>query len=272
VAVDDEGVVGVRIFMRWGFVVGDRSVKAVRAVDTATHPRARGRGVFRALTMRGVEEMTAQGVDWVFNTPNKQSMPGYLSMGWDRLGRLSVAIRPAGPGSIPQLVAARVPAELWSEPTSAGEDVVSVLSDDKELADLLASQPQHHGGVRTSRSAAFLRWRYAASPVGYRAMLAGASLSDGVMFFRLRRRGPSTEVVIADAVVPAGNARVTAKLGRRVLEGSGGDYAVTVGATRPRGWLRVPRIGPLLTWRHLADGDRPPIKRWELSTGDVELF
>ena len=272
VAVDGEGVVGVRMFMRWGFLLGDRAIQAVRAVDTATHPRARGLGVFRALTLRGVDEMTAQGVDWVFNTPNDQSLEGYLSMGWERLGRLPVALRPASVRVVPRLAAARLAADLWSVPTSAGEDAASVLAEEEELAELLASQPPGGGGVRTARSAAYLQWRYGAGPVGYRALLAGSSLRDGVVFFRLRRRGPATEVAIADAVVPAGDARLAGRLGRRVLEGSGGDYAIAVGAARPRGWLRLPRIGPVLTWRALADPGAPPIEQWELSTGDVELF
>jgi GNAT superfamily N-acetyltransferase len=274
VAVDEEGLVGVRIFMRWGFDLGDRSLHVVRAVDTATHPRAQGRGVFRALTMRGLEEMKVQGVDWVFNTPNDQSLPGYLSMGWQRVGRLPVALRPGRLGTIPRISSARVPADLWSVPTSAGEDAASVLSDEQDLAELLSSRRGFAAdGVRTAASVDYLRWRYGASPVGYRALLAGPSLRDGVVFFRLRRRGSATEVAIGDVVAPALDPRQAGRLGRRVLQASKGDYAIVLGPARPRGWLRLPRrIGPLLTWRPLADVTAPPIERWELSAGDVELF
>jgi hypothetical protein len=258
--------------MRWGFQLGESAVRAVRAVDTATHPRARGLGVFRTLTLRGVQEMTAEGVDWVFNTPNDQSLGGYLSMGWRRMGRLPVVIRPAGVRVVPRLAAARVPADLWSVPTSAGEDASAALADAAEVAELLASQPPDIGGMRTTRSSAYLQWRYGAGPVEYRALLAGSSLRDGAVFFRLRRRGPATEAAIADVMVPAGEARLAGQLGRRVLEASGADYAIAIGPARPRGWLRVRRIGPLLTWRALADPDAPPIEKWELSTGDIELF
>jgi hypothetical protein len=272
VAVDDQGVVGVRIFMRWGFLFGERAVEAVRAVDTATHPRARGLGVFRALTLRVVDELKSQGVDWVFNTPNDQSLPGYLSMGWQRLGRLPVLLRPAGVRVVPRLAAARVPADLWSVPTSAGEEAAAVLAHAGELEELLASQPARQGEVRTARSAAYLRWRYAAGPVTYRALLAGHSVREGVAFFRLRRRGPATEVAIADVLVPSGDARLAGRLGRGVLQASGGDYALALGSVRPRGWIRSSRIGPVLTWRALADESAPAIGQWELHTGDVELF
>ena len=273
VAVDEEGVVGVRIFMRWRFRFGDRSIRAVRAVDTATHPRARGLGVFKALTLHAVEEMKAEGVDWVFNTPNDQSLPGYLSMGWQRVGRLAVALRPANARVVPRLVSARVPADLWSVATSAGEDAASVLSEADELDELLSNQkPVAAGAVRTDRSPAYLRWRYASGPVGYRALLAGSSLREGVVFFRLRRRGPATEVAITDVVVPAGDARLIGRLCSRALDAGAGDYAIVVGPARPRAWFRLRRIGPLLTWRPLADSGAPPLGQWELSTGDVELF
>ena len=272
VALDDQGVVGVRIFMRWGFLFGERALQAVRAVDTATHPRARGLGVFRSLTLLGVDELKVRGVDWVFNTPNDQSLPGYLTMGWRRLGRLPLVLRPAGVRVVPRLASARVPADLWSVLTSVGEDVASVLADVSELDELLASQPTRTGDVQTARSAAYLRWRYAAGPVTYRALLAGSSLRDGVAFFRLRRRGPTTEVAIADTLVPAGQHRLAGRLDRLVLQTSGADYAIALGSVRPRGWLRVRRIGPVLTWRALADSGAPGIGQWELSAGDVELF
>ena len=50
VAVADGEIVGVRLFMRWRFRRGTTTVSAVRAVDTATHPDHRGRGLFTALT------------------------------------------------------------------------------------------------------------------------------------------------------------------------------------------------------------------------------
>jgi hypothetical protein len=188
------------------------------------------------------------------------------------MGRLPVALRPAGVLVVPRLAAARVPADLWSVPTSAGEDAGTVLAETAELAELLESLPPAAEGVRTTRSPAYLQWRYGAGPVGYRALLAGSSVRDGVVFFRLRRRGPATEVAIADVVLPAGGARLARRLSRRVLEDSGADYAIALGSARPRGWFRPPRIGPLLTWRALADSGAPPIGQWELSTGDIELF
>jgi hypothetical protein len=271
VAYDEEGLVGSRVFMRWAFRIGDERITAVRAVDTATHPRAQGRGVFRALTMWGVEELASAGVDWVFNTPNDQSAPGYLSMGWQAVGKLPIAFRPALM-HLPRLLFARRPAELWSLSTAAGDDPRLILEDTPALEELAASAFAANSDVRTDRTAAYLRWRYGAGPVVYRAMLSGPTVRDGVVFFRLRRRGPATEVVIADVLIPGADPRVASRLCRLAVDSSSADYALGIGLARPRRWIPIPTAGPLLTWRALARDDSPPARRWDLSAGDIELF
>lgn len=271
VAEDGEGLVGTRTLMRWGFVKGNDRLSAVRAVDTATHPRAQGRGVFRTLTMRGVEELTADGVDWVFNTPNPASRPGYLSMGWRVVGKLAVSARPAlKVAAWPRMLSARHPAQLWSEPTAAGEDAAAVLADTCEITALLESQPASDK-VRTDRSAGYLAWRYGACPVGYRALTVKGSAGRGLAVFRLRRRGRALEAAMGEVLVPGADTATAGRLGRYVLAASGADYAVKIG-TRPRRWLPLPEAGPILTCRTLAGPPPPPIDQWDLSTGDIELF
>jgi GNAT superfamily N-acetyltransferase len=121
VALHDGVVVGYRTFLRWEFLTDDgRVLRAVRAVDTATDPAYRGLGIFRTLTLQGVSELTLAGDGIVFNTPNDQSRPGYLKMGWTLARRLPVGVLPRGPRSVLSMVSSRVPASLWSEPTGVG--------------------------------------------------------------------------------------------------------------------------------------------------------
>jgi GNAT superfamily N-acetyltransferase len=270
VAEDGEGILGFRTFMRWRFRSDDGAVAAVRAVDTATDPRAQGRGVFRALTMQAVRELTASGCDWVFNTPNNRSAPGYLSMGWQKVGRMPLSIRPRTWSAFPRLVGARQPAELWSAPTTAGEDVHSVLGDRQAVEQLVDETPREHR-LHTDWTVEYLTWRYTAGPVVYRAFLSGRDLRDGVIFFRLRRRGLATEAVIAEMLGPSSSKRNRGAACGRILRSSGADYAVGIGSSRPL-TVVVPNAGPLLTWRALAKDDRPELRNWDVSTGDIELF
>ncbi len=96
VAESNGHLVGVRVFLRWNWYSENHSVRAVRAVDTATLPEWRGRGVFSRLTMRLVEQVQKEGVSFIYNTPNQKSMPGYLKMGWAPVTRIPLWIRPIG--------------------------------------------------------------------------------------------------------------------------------------------------------------------------------
>jgi GNAT superfamily N-acetyltransferase len=278
VALDGERTVGLRVLLRWEFDRDDGPENgpalAVRAVDTATDPAYQGRGIFSGLTLHAIDELTGEGLHFIFNTPNDQSLPGYLKMGWQVVGKLPVSVRPRSPATVARMARARTAADLWSTPTDAGLDAVEVLADTQALGTLLASQP-HTGGLRTRRTPAFVQWRYAGfPPLGYRILLQGSRLEEGFVVFRLRRRGQALEAVVGDVLVPDGDRRVTAALLRSVPRAAGADYAIRLGGGggRGAGYVPLPRQGPVLTWRAIAEKTQPPLESWRLSLGDVELF
>ena len=77
-------------------------------------------------------------------------------------------------------------------------------------------------------------------------------------------------------LVRPGDHRTAVRLVRRVLRSTDADYALLVThdwgdvATVPA--VPVPRIGPIVTWRALAEPTAPSLDRWDLSLGDLELF
>ena len=120
-------IVGLRAFMRWEFVRGGEVLHAVRAVDTATHPDYQGKGLFTAMTMHGLDVIKDDGIDFVFNTPNDKSRPGYLKMGWQEVGKLPVAIRVAGPRGAVRMARSRVASSHWPLDVALGEPVADVV-------------------------------------------------------------------------------------------------------------------------------------------------
>lgn len=271
VALDGERIVGLRTLMRWEFDTPAGPARAVRAVDTATHPDYQGQGIFSMLTRRAIDELRDEGVDFVFNTPNEKSRPGYLKMGWRQVGQLPTGLRPAGPASFPRIVAARVPSGMWSTPTDAGQPALQALADDAEIGKLLASAPRSPG-VSTRRSPAYLRWRYGFVPLEYRAMLAGGTAADGLLLFRVRPRGAATELVVADVLLPDSTPRKVRSLLRGALRATGADYALGLRTAPANGLFPLPKQGPILTWRALAGDLMPALPEWRLSLGDIELF
>jgi len=271
VATDYGDVVGFRTYLRWEFVRAGRVLRAVRAVDTATHPEYQGRGIFSALTLHSLAALRDDGTAFVFNTPNERSRPGYLKLGWQPLLRLPVVARPRSPLALGRLARARTPADKWSTPSGAGVAATDVFTDHAGLEELLESLPAD--GLRTHRSVAYLTWRYGFPPLGYRAVTAPAGVRDGLVVFRLRQRGAALEAAVCEELVPGDDPVTTRRLLRRVLRESGADHAVRIGGTLPRaGFLPVPGQGPQVVWRDISGTTMPEPAAWRLCLGDVELF
>jgi GNAT superfamily N-acetyltransferase len=270
VAMDGDRLAGFRVLMRWEFLDGDTVVRAVRAVDTATHPDYQGQGIFTRLTLHAIDELR-DDVSFVFNTPNDQSRPGYLKMGWEVVGRLPTAVRPVGLAGIPRIATARVPAERWSSPSTAGAAAAEVLTDVAALERLLGSLPPSPG-LRTDLSPAFLQWRYSTPLLSYRAVVAPGGLGDGVAIFRIRARGAAREAALSAVIARDGDRRTVARLTRAVARAADADYVIRIGGglVAPGGMVRLPGQGPLLTWRAVGSATRPA--HWDLSLGDIELF
>jgi len=279
VACDGDRVVGFRTFLRWEFVLENhpRVIRAVRAVDTATDPEYQGRGIFTKLTLAALDELRAEGVDMVFNTPNDKSLPGYLKMGWRVVGHLPVSIMPTRVRSIPAIAQARVPASRTAVLIHSGDAPRDAFADRAALARLLATIPDAPG-LRTRKVPEFFSWRYGHEPLHYRVVRAGPAIDDGFAVFHLRRRGPALEAVLCDLVVPNPHRSEARRLGhhltRRVARVSGADYILRIDG-RPvtvDPFLRIPRTGPILTFRALQNWLPPRLGRWDVTMGDIELF
>ncbi|HEY8545437.1 MAG TPA: GNAT family N-acetyltransferase [Acidimicrobiales bacterium] len=277
VALDGDEIVGFRTFLRWRFLHNGRSVEAVRAVDTATHPDHQGKGIFSLLTRHALDELGDLGIDFVFNTPNERSRPGYLKMGWQVVHKLPVAARPRSALALVRLARARTPADKWSAPTNGGVAALDALADEEGLARLLdrtgAAGTDGAPGLRTQRTPEYLRWRYGFPPLRYRAVVAPGGLADGLVIFRVRRRGAATEAALCEVLVPDDDAGTIRHLLSEVLRCSQADHAVLLGAARPAlGFLPVPGQGPTLVWRAVRRADAVPPADWHLTLGDIELF
>jgi len=272
VAVLDGQIVGFRVFLRWELVGpgGGVPVRAVRAVDTATHPLHQGRGIFRDLTLHALGELSTEGVELVFNTPNDRSRPGYLKMGWHTVGRLPVRARPRSARSLVRLATARVPAAKWTVPSRAGVPAPEVLGEVASIERLLGSRAAAPG-LATHVTPAHLAWRYGFEPLGYRAVVADGDPANGLVVFRLRRRGGATEAVLCEVLVPAGRTDVARHLASEVLHQARPDHVVGLGHGGA-GLVPLPRQGPVLVCRDLRPGACPPDDGWALTMGDIELM
>jgi GNAT superfamily N-acetyltransferase len=284
VAELDGEIVGLRAFLRWEFTVGDRSLRAVRAVDTATREDHRGKGIFSTLTNAAIAELRTD-TDLVFNTPNSSSRPGYLKMGWREVGRVPVWIKVKKPISFARGVrsATSVTDRPEREITVTAPFAADSLGDDADLRSFLDELENPAERLATPYSSEYLAWRYARAPLGYRAVVARtAGRIDGIAIFRVRPRGVLWETTIAELLVRPSDKRAAADLIDRVAASADVDHLTChfsagspqLTAARRRWFLRSPKGELILTVNPLHDGLEfvSDFGSWAVSAGTLEVF
>ncbi|SOC80321.1 Acetyltransferase (GNAT) domain-containing protein [Salinimicrobium sediminis] len=154
VAVKNEKIVGVRALMRWQWQQGSKRFSALRAVDTATHPEHQGKGIFKKLTLKAVDVAKSSNDNFIFNTPNEQSRPGYLKMGWEQVGNIYVGIKPSLSFLKPQKID-----QVYNVEKKISQFQLEGLC--QTWNKKLESKP----GLFTPKSADMLKWRYEDNPL-----------------------------------------------------------------------------------------------------------
>jgi len=271
VAVAGGRVVGYRAFQRWELDRGGTRIPVARAVDAATRPEYRGRGVFTNLTLRALDALRADGIEFVFSTPNSQSRPGHLKMGWQVVGRLPVSARVRSLPRLARMITTRGDDRATSRSVEAMR-APQALAETTSVRELLSRLPKD-SRLHTPRSVEYLQWRYRPDSLGYHAVTAGDGVSDGLAVFRTRHRGSMVAASICELLVPAATPDATGTLLRAVRKTRGIDDVLRLSGTDVRrGFIRLPGRGPVLTWRGVRAVDMPDVRRWNLEFGDVELF
>ena len=282
VGTSDGRIVGVRMFLRWVWCSGDQTVRAVRAVDTATLPEWRGKGVFSRLTMRLVEQMQDEGVRFIYNTPNGKSMPGYLKMGWAPVTRIPLWVRPVRLSMAARRAFSNVPTPL---PTFEHFGTITEVLEDRRLPAFLRNVAIHDERYHTPRTTSYLGWRYGNIPgISYAARLHVDGDAGALVIARGRVRGHLCEVTISELLVTPSTRGV--QIGRALLadlvRSTDADYVAACAAkgTVERqalaraGFLPVPYLGPHFTARRLDSTGLDPAQwgNWRCSIGDLEVF
>lgn len=278
-ALEGSELVGVRAFMQWCWTHNKKVYRAVRAVDTATHPDHQGMGIFKKLTLGLVEECRSKGFDFVFNTPNSQSKPGYLKMGWKEAGKFPIAIYINSPfGMLMHL------AKVQSHHAPAPDQSVSYCLEHGGLQALLDEHAAaHHHKLISGHTVTSLRWRYQTVPVvNYHACaLSRGNVLHGGAFFRFKATRFGLEMRVTDLFLSS------ASFGPEMQE-----LLITEAVKHHATYLSIAslhesfgfgkllavkklEIGPMVTIRDLQSSPEKLLvnfQGWNASMGDLELF
>lgn len=241
---DGDRVVGLAAMSPLRLRVGGKEQPATAAVQLATDPEHRSKGIFSRIQRASEEAAAERGCAVGIVFPNNASRPILLGpLGWAELWRGRVWARPPLPA------------------VSAGRLRIEQLSSIPEDADGLGS-PAVNGQVI---DAAYLDWRYLRSPREYRVL--GAYDGDrlrGVLALR-PRRGRVTVVGhafgdVAQLLRAAGSKRPTIAL---------------VPSEQRGAFLRASFVPTLKTMRVLGKQLRPEgslAGHWQFQLGDFDVF
>lgn len=303
-------IVGLRAFMQWGLWMGERAIRAVRAVDTSTHPDYQRLGIFSNLTKEVVEDSRRNNVDIIFNTPNDASGAGYLKMGWHTLGTVeplilvlkphrfllgmagsTLGIGKGGPGESHKYFRRPLPA------------VADLMGYGPALSGLLTEHQEVHQSGRTIStllSPEYVRWRYVEHPGStyYAAVDGSGDHLNGAAVVRPGTRFGLTEILVADVWLASQDQRVCRVLMDQITSAVDADYMVAYaphgsfleGALKRSGFrsfsflTRSAKVRKLLTNRQalkvmmtrplVTDLPVDPLRlqNWSVSMGDLEIF
>lgn len=285
ISVPNGDVVATRPLMQWRLYSAGVCIGAFRPVDTVTDPAWRGKGLFSQLTLAAVEQLSSDSPGGViFNTPNANSLPGYLKIGWREVCQLDLCVRP---GSCLAWIRA-VCRHWWSRGQSGQSKVVEAIQCEDmsvafrervlEFCSRRDSARNRHG-LRTVRSEDYLRWRYLEHPnTRYTFVISrhAEEILSVLVVHRVHRRGVSGFFI--DEMFCAKDDR--GSYGRALAElirdqpstffaAHAHQASAERSALRSLGFITVKRV-PVVA-RQLSGADRAvELRSWDLSLGDLD--
>ncbi len=278
-AFHKEKLVGVRAFLRWQWQHEGTIYSALRAVDTGTHPDYQGLGIFKKLTLSLVENCVLDGDHFIYNTPNTQSMPGYLKMGWKQLGKIPVLVKPrffsliknalfnAKNDLVDKLGLKLKPLGNWLD----FDESIAYSLHGKSHIPMQVISPVFPKG--------FFRWRYADCPIQQYYYIQEETFT---IIFYPRLQGRFLELRITELISLDENAILKAIRSISTIAAQIGADFISM-SHQPQikyrflalnGFLPKLPIGPIITIRPLNNTPKPfqDIEAWWLPMGTMELF
>lgn len=282
-AEEDNKLVGVRAFMRWEWQWRGQIYKAIRAVDTATDPAYQGRGIFKKLTLEQVAICKREGVSFVFNTPNNQSKPGYLKMGWVEQGKLPLKFKVLRPFSMGYLRVFK-----GNKSIETVEHISPLPEWGSDITSLVRKAVIKNEYLSTHITPEYISWRYEKNPLFHYHYFTDHT--DFLIISRLKKHSFGCELRLVEFFLlnPNSDSRSLSDEAKKQVRSfckthkvdfisvSGQQCSLYQKSFQWMGIIPIRQMGPSITLRDLNMNDQFPnlldMKNWAYSLGDLELF
>jgi GNAT superfamily N-acetyltransferase len=276
-AEENEELIGLRAFMQWEWQWNGKSYRTIRAVDTATHPEHQGKGIFKKLTLDQLERCRTDNIRFVFNTPNTQSMPGYLKMGWKVQGKMPLKIKALSPVKTAfRILLKNKPVTKTTSPANEWNTVL------KNFQDKQASKIE---GLHTPWSTSYVQWRYASNPLFPYSFITDNK--NYILIYRIKEHNRFSEIRLTDFYLFNKDQDVKKDISlqlKKITRNSSADLLTISGRQLLAykkylpafGPIPIRNAGPSITLRDITATDEfdslMKMENWSYSMGDLELF
>ncbi|MGB3752431.1 MAG: GNAT family N-acetyltransferase [Parerythrobacter sp.] len=285
----DEKVIGLRAAMRFDVIeLSGKVIHALRPVDTATHDAWQRKGIFSNLTLELIRDLRGTPVQLLFNTPNNNSLPAYLKLGWQVVQTVSICITA---GSLRKILSNYKPTGTYPDADRVMRDGTRVSIrrfndiDREERESLLAicedyEAARPRSGLRTVRNRVTLSWRYSHPTAEYRILRiyrSADSIPIGIVVFRIEsRKGLRGALLIDLFKCPETGITSILTIARRAIGVAFYAYAISEGSSEYDALSR----GLSLTVRQVNLAQRGvdvedkifDNNHWDISLADIEMF
>jgi GNAT superfamily N-acetyltransferase len=272
-AVADRRVAGMLAMSYARMRLNGREALAAFAIDGATHPDFRGRGIFQQLELENERLAAEAGAVTAVGFTNPQAGPILVGrVGWADVRRLRLWARVLRPLELVRR-RGRV-GGLREVPDTPRVRRLERFGPEAAEAAARVAFPDH-----VVRDETYLNWRYADSPRGYRCFgsFRGVRLTGFAVVGHKLYRGISTAYVADLVASDSGDARA---LLRRCIRGARGGADAVIALAGPSavpfaatGF--VPTLQSIrLIGKPLAPGAALPAdgRQWHFSLGDSDIF
>lgn len=262
-AEENKTIIGVRAFMQWRWQLEDNLWTSYRAVDTATHPNYQGKGIFKTLTVKALDYVQSLGDCFVFNTPNDQSRPGYLKMGWKEVGKINVII------ACTFFYFYKLLGKNINNKNLATDSQLNILCDFHNTNLKLQKV------IFTPKSAKYLKWRYEDNLLQQYKVISKPEFYIAMYIKKHRFYKELRVVEIIGKLKRENKSKIQASIVSFAFKNS--CWLITLSDKSLFKFTLSGAFGPILTFKSLTSNNdfiqkALNINNWKYTIGDLELF
>ena len=194
IAEHENKVIATSTLWPWEFSLRGQILRAYQPCDTVVHPDFQGKGLFKKINLQRLKESHNEQIDLLFNFPNKNSLNGYLSLGWENLGQLPWMVRLLKPFSVLK--------NYFKETKSVNLHINQEYHIEQNIAESLAqSSCTWDKFIQINRKQGFFEWRYIDKPGREYGMIKYEKGRKKIIaVFTLSQSGMNVEMIIVDLI------------------------------------------------------------------------